>query len=95
MIIEKKCKICGEWVARNKIAMHYWNIHKKKYAEYRDGEEIREVEDEKKASEEVNEGRAEVLREERREVKIEKPVMVDVPKRYIDECEGDVINEWC
>ena len=55
-MIQKKCKICGEWFDSKKIAMHYWNIHKKKYSEYKDNEETREVpdpvgeEDEKKTS---------------------------------------------
>lgn len=42
---EKKCKICGDWINSKKIAMHYWNIHHKKYNEYKDNEETREVED--------------------------------------------------
>lgn len=45
-MIQKKCKICGEWFDSKKIAMHYWNIHKKKYGEYKTNEEIREVEGE-------------------------------------------------
>ena len=49
---EKKCKICGEWVNSKKIAMHYWNIHHKKYNEYKDNEETREVEDVKIVNEE-------------------------------------------
>lgn len=49
---EKKCKICGEWVNSKKIAMHYWNIHHKKYNEYKDNEETREVEDVKIVKEE-------------------------------------------
>lgn len=44
-MIEKKCKICGDWINSKKIAMHYWNIHHKKYNEYKDNEETREVED--------------------------------------------------
>lgn len=55
-MIEKKCKICGNFFHSRKIAMHYWNIHHKKYGEYKDNEETREVpdpigeEDEKKTS---------------------------------------------
>ena len=55
-MIEKKCKICGDFFHPRKIAMHYWNIHHKKYGEYKDNEETREVpdpvgeEDEKKTS---------------------------------------------
>lgn len=55
-MIEKKCKICGDFFHSRKIAMHYWNIHHKKYGEYKDNEETREVpdpvgeEDEKKTS---------------------------------------------
>ena len=55
-MIEKKCKICGNFFHPRKIAMHYWNIHHKKYGEYKDNEETREVpdpvgeEDEKKTS---------------------------------------------
>ena len=55
-MIEKKCKICGNFFHSRKIAMHYWNIHHKKYGEYKDDEETREVpdpvgeEDEKKTS---------------------------------------------
>lgn len=55
-MIEKKCKICGDFFPSRKIAMHYWNIHHKKYGEYKDNEETREVpdpvgeEDEKKTS---------------------------------------------
>lgn len=46
-MIEKKCKICGDWCPSKKIAMHYWNIHKKKYNEYKGAdEESREVPDE-------------------------------------------------
>lgn len=45
-MIQKKCKICGEWFDSKKIAMHYWNIHKKKYSEYKTDEETREVEGE-------------------------------------------------
>lgn len=44
-MIEKKCKICGDWINSKKIAMHYWNIHHKKYNEYKYNEETREVED--------------------------------------------------
>ena len=56
-MIEKKCKICGDFFHSRKIAMHYWNIHHKKYGEYKDNEETREVpdpvgeENEKKTSE--------------------------------------------
>lgn len=56
-MIEKKCKICGNFFHSRKIAMHYWNIHHKKYGEYKDNEETREVpdpvgeENEKKTSE--------------------------------------------
>lgn len=42
---EKKCKICGDWINSKKIAMHYWNIHHKKYNEYKDNEETREAEE--------------------------------------------------
>jgi hypothetical protein len=49
---EKKCKICGDWINSKKIAMHYWNIHHKKYNEYKDNEETREVEDVKIVKEE-------------------------------------------
>ncbi|MBO7691238.1 MAG: hypothetical protein J6T10_01220 [Methanobrevibacter sp.] len=42
-MIEKKCKICGEWINSKKIAMHYWNIHHEKYGNYKDNEETREV----------------------------------------------------
>ena len=45
-MIEKKCKICGEWVNSKKIAMHYWNIHHVKYSDYRENEETREVAEE-------------------------------------------------
>lgn len=45
-MIQKKCKICGEWFDSKKIAMHYWNIHKKKYSEYKSNEETREIEGE-------------------------------------------------
>lgn len=45
-MIQKKCKICGEWFDSKKIAMHYWNIHKKKYSEYKTDEETREIEGE-------------------------------------------------
>ena len=45
-MIQKKCKICGEWFDSKKIAMHYWNIHKKKYSEYKTNEETREIEGE-------------------------------------------------
>lgn len=45
-MIQKKCKICGEWFDSKKIAMHYWNIHKKKYSEYKNNEETREIEGE-------------------------------------------------
>lgn len=45
-MIQKKCKICGEWFDSKKIAMHYWNIHKKKYGEYKTNEETREIEGE-------------------------------------------------
>ena len=44
-MIEKKCKICGNFFHSRKIAMHYWNIHHKKYGEYKDNEETREVPD--------------------------------------------------
>ena len=44
-MIEKKCKICGDFFHPRKIAMHYWNIHHKKYGEYKDNEETREVPD--------------------------------------------------
>ena len=44
-MIQKKCKICGEWFDSKKIAMHYWNIHKKKYGEYKTNEETREIEE--------------------------------------------------
>lgn len=44
-MIEKKCKICGDFFPSRKIAMHYWNIHHKKYGEYKDNEETREVPD--------------------------------------------------
>ena len=44
-MIEKKCKICGDWINSKKIAMHYWNIHHKKYNEYKDNEETREAEE--------------------------------------------------
>lgn len=56
-MIEKKCKICQDFFPSRKIAMHYWNIHHKKYGEYKDNEETREVQDtdgennEKKTSE--------------------------------------------
>ena len=43
-MIEKKCKICGEWVNAKKIAMHYWNEHHAKYAEYKQDEESRDTE---------------------------------------------------
>lgn len=43
-MIEKKCKICGEWVNSKKIAMHYWNMHHAKYAEYKQDEESRDTE---------------------------------------------------
>ncbi len=43
-MIEKKCKICGEWVNAKKIAMHYWNEHHVKYAEYKQDEESRDTE---------------------------------------------------
>lgn len=46
-MIQKKCKICGEWFDSKKIAMHYWNIHKKKYGEFKTNEETREIEGEK------------------------------------------------
>ena len=58
-MIEKKCKICGDFFPSRKIAMHYWNIHHKKYGEYKDNEETREVpdpigeENEKKTSKET------------------------------------------
>lgn len=43
-MIEKRCKICGEWFNSRKIAMHYWNIHKEKYNKYKGAdEETREV----------------------------------------------------
>ena len=42
-MIEKKCKICGEWHGSKKIAMHYWNIHRAKYKEYRGNEEERNI----------------------------------------------------
>lgn len=44
-MIEKKCKICGDFFPSRKIAMHYWNIHHKKYGDYKDNEETREVPD--------------------------------------------------
>lgn len=44
-MIEKKCKICSDFFPSRKIAMHYWNIHHKKYGEYKDNEETREVPD--------------------------------------------------
>lgn len=47
MKTEKRCKICGEWFDSKKIAMHYWNIHRKKYNEYKGAdEETRTVEEE-------------------------------------------------
>lgn len=61
-MIEKKCKICGNFFHSRKIAMHYWNIHHKKYGEYKDNEETREVpdpvgeEDEKKTSKKTKAG---------------------------------------
>ena len=45
---EKKCKICGEWVNSKKIAMHYWNEHHEKYADYKNNEETRELVEEAK-----------------------------------------------
>lgn len=42
-MVEKKCKICGEWHSTRKIAMHYWNIHREKYKTYKGNEEEREI----------------------------------------------------
>lgn len=42
-MIEKKCKICGEWKPSKNIAMHYWNLHRAKYKEYKGNEEERNL----------------------------------------------------
>lgn len=44
----EKCKICNEWIDKKKIAMHYWNVHKEKYSNFKEGAEIKEIEDEPK-----------------------------------------------
>ena len=81
-MIEKKCKICGEWINSKKIAMHYWNIHHAKYSDYRINEETREVEDtigetnEKKTSKETSTNSTTTTPE----VKVEIPVQVEQVK---------------
>lgn len=42
---EHKCIICNNWFSGRQIGIHYWNIHKVKYSEYRDKEETRETEE--------------------------------------------------
>lgn len=67
-MIEKKCKICGEWFSNRKIAVHYWNIHKLKYKEVCEGEESREVPD--------------TIKDEKSIKKVEKPIIetkIDTP----------------
>lgn len=91
--IEKRCKICGEWKGSRGIAMHYWNCHRVKYGEMREGEETREVEDinnkrevidEKKTSQEE---RKDEQRKEQRRIVVEEYKFVDR--------DSEVVNEWC
>lgn len=102
-MVEKKCKICGEWYSSRKIAMHYWNIHKKKYKEYKDGEEQREIVEAAVEPEKINkeeyvlkentiglkndEQEGEVINE------IFRPINKVEKHTILDD--GEVINEWC
>ena len=93
-MIEKKCKICGEWLSSRKIAMHYWNIHKAKYAEYKENEETREVEDpiEEPKKTKVKEEPVEVVKENIQENPTEIPEAnpwLETVKYF----EGPVTNE--
>lgn len=67
-MIEKKCKICGDWISAKKIAMHYWNIHHEKYSAYKNNEEEREIAEQPKVE----------------EIKVEKPEIKEIPVEKVE-----------
>lgn len=111
MRTEKRCKICGEWFDTKKIAMHYWNIHKKKYGEFKGKdeetrtveepvEEKMEIENEKKTTEEKTDTTTttttrENWKDENQEVINEIFRSYKIVNKHDLLDEGEVINEWC
>lgn len=95
-MIEKKCKICGEWFSNRKIAVHYWNIHKVKYKEVCEGEETREVPDPVKVeTPKVEEKKNEkTTNQETKEVRSTPTTTTPANERTKDFEDGEVINEY-
>ena len=83
---EKKCKICGDWINSKKIAMHYWNIHHKKYNEYKDNEETREAEETKTQPEVkiIKEGEPDEKKTSTATQTTQEPVVIEVQEPTVE-----------